>query len=332
MPRSRVELLGKLLMEKDMRNSAVSINAPKAPAPETLSTLDRVVVKGLFDRVNYDLDFSRTGCDVSVLIAPNGCGKTTILRWLQFLFRPSNAAIQLFHIPMKSIKCILSNGNSVSLHKRGAQGKTRWTLEVKNETSVKTMTIAKEASSEIVFNDFVKAQHLVKEQAGCCPAILFPENGIDDNFIDELPGSLGELKAKMPEEAFKARFEKLVELVSEPFKITGKTLSMADTGLVIKARDGKEISIKMLSDGERQLLAMYAYALFAVWAVEAVPILLMFDLPERGLHIEVQEDFLDSLIDICRLNLQQAVVATHSPSIVNGHFELYCEHAVTLSK
>lgn len=311
-----------------MKNS----KALKASASGTWATLDRVVVKGLFDRFNYDIDF-RNGFDVSIFIAPNGCGKTTILRWLQFLFRPSNdTSIHLFSIPMKSIKCVLSNGNSVSLHKHGAQGKARWTLKVKNETSVKTMTIAKETPLAVMFNDLNKVKHLTNEHAGCCPAILFPENGIDEESINELPERLGELKAKMPEEAFKARFDKLTELVSEPFKITGKTLSMAETGLVIKAKDGKEISIEMLSDGERQLLALYAYALFSSWVVKAAPTLLLFDLPERGLHIELQEDFLDNLIDICRLNLQQAVVTTHSPSIVNGHFELYCERAVTLSK
>ena len=40
------------------------------------------------------------------------------------------------------------------------------------------------------------------------------------------------------------------------------------------------------------------------------------------MHISWQEEFINDLLEICRKNSIQAVVSTHSPNIVNGHFDL----------
>ena len=53
--------------------------------------------------------------------------------------------------------------------------------------------------------------------------------------------------------------------------------------------------------------------------------IVLIDEPEISLHIEWQEDYLDRLIDICQMNGLQAIVATHSPNIVNGHFDLFVD-------
>ena len=36
-------------------------------------------------------------------------------------------------------------------------------------------------------------------------------------------------------------------------------------------------------------------------------------------------EYLENLLRICELNKLQAIVATHSPSIVNGRFDLYAK-------
>ena len=50
--------------------------------------IERIVVKNLFGELNYDIDL-RNGQDISILIAPNGCGKTTIFKFIDFIFNPT---------------------------------------------------------------------------------------------------------------------------------------------------------------------------------------------------------------------------------------------------
>ena len=48
----------------------------------------------------------------------------------------------------------------------------------------------------------------------------------------------------------------------------------------------------------------------------------MIDEPEISLHVAWQMEFIDILERICKLNGTQAIIATHSPDIVNGHDDL----------
>ena len=51
-------------------------------------------------------------------------------------------------------------------------------------------------------------------------------------------------------------------------------------------------------------------------------LLVLIDEPEISLHIEWQERFIDDLSEICEMNNIQALVATHSPNIINDHTDL----------
>ena len=50
--------------------------------------IDRVRVKGLFERFDHDLAF-QVGEPVMIVIGPNGFGKTTTLRLIDLLFSQS---------------------------------------------------------------------------------------------------------------------------------------------------------------------------------------------------------------------------------------------------
>ena len=80
--------------------------------------LDKVHIDKLFHRFTYDLDF-RNNQDVSILIAPNGCGKTTIFNLIDFIFNPTLRGYKnAITTPFENFVCILSNGNSVTLKKQ----------------------------------------------------------------------------------------------------------------------------------------------------------------------------------------------------------------------
>jgi len=48
----------------------------------------------------------------------------------------------------------------------------------------------------------------------------------------------------------------------------------------------------------------------------------LIDEPEISLHITWQKEFLDDLLKIIKMQNFQVLIATHSPSIINGRWDL----------
>ena len=73
----------------------------------------RIQVKNLFDSISYDIPENDS---VSIITAPNGRGKTTILNLTSFLFDPRYETFDMIRtIPFDEFKCYLSNGKVVAL-------------------------------------------------------------------------------------------------------------------------------------------------------------------------------------------------------------------------
>ena len=88
--------------------------------------------------------------------------------------------------------------------------------------------------------------------------------------------------------------------------------------------DKKTLPLECLSSGEKNDLIMFYNLIFGSWHDGLVENgLVLVDEPEISLHIDWQEEYLDRLLEICEKNHMQVMIATHSPNIVNGHFELY---------
>lgn len=120
------------------------------------------------------------------------------------------------------------------------------------------------------------------------------------------------------------KFELLKKIFDERNLVTGKSLNINEKGEITVLVDGKKLLIESLSSGEKNDLLMFYSLIFEANAGKTV----LIDEPEISLHIEWQERYLDDLIDICKINKMKAIVATHSPNIVNGHFELYAERGL----
>lgn len=113
-----------------------------------------------------------------------------------------------------------------------------------------------------------------------------------------------------------------IKLFSDIFKkrneVTLKTVSFSPNGIDILV-NGEKLDIHYLSSGEKNDFVMFFQLIFM--AVENGIVLI--DEPEISLHIEWQKEYLERLIHICQMNSIQAIIATHSPTIVNGHLGLY---------
>ena len=124
-------------------------------------------------------------------------------------------------------------------------------------------------------------------------------------------------------EPLQKNYEKMklfVDIFNKRNEITHKTIKFTQTGIKVSSRE-KPIDIERLSSGEKNDFVMFYRLIFNSDKNGIV----LIDEPEISLHIEWQEEYLDRLIDICKTNSLQAIVATHSPNIVNGHIELFVD-------
>lgn len=134
---------------------------------------------------------------------------------------------------------------------------------------------------------------------------------------------------------FKDNFDLFCKIYNERNKNSGKTISYDNDGFKIKCGDNI-INIENLSDGEKN-----DFCLFFSLIHSATPIstpharspmrftsLIIIDEPEVSLHIEWQKTWLDYVKQICEIKNVQIIIATHSPYIVNGNFDLYVDKKV----
>jgi predicted ATP-binding protein involved in virulence len=94
---------------------------------------------------------------------------------------------------------------------------------------------------------------------------------------------------------------------------------LPDKGFIFKTTDGKtELKLSELSSGEQHQIILLYELIFNL----APDTLVLIDEPEISLHVAWQELFISDLLKIMQLQKTQAIVATHSPQIIDVHSEL----------
>lgn len=103
-------------------------------------------------------------------------------------------------------------------------------------------------------------------------------------------------------------------------KLAGKKMMInREHGIrMVSTTDGTFIDIERLSSGEKNQIILFYDLLFRV-PDDSV---LLIDEPELSLHVAWQTDFLDDLLKIAKEKQLQVIVATHSPYIISGHWDL----------
>ena len=90
-----------------------------------------------------------------------------------------------------------------------------------------------------------------------------------------------------------------------------------DCGIDIVDENQKQLRLNQLSSGEKQEIVLFYDLIFGTQE----NILLMIDEPEISLHITWQKKFMDDLLRIIIYKGINVIVATHSPQIINNHWE-----------
>jgi predicted ATP-binding protein involved in virulence len=116
------------------------------------------------------------------------------------------------------------------------------------------------------------------------------------------------------------KLELFQKIINQRF--TYKTLVIDQkNGFTFKTDQGEMISPKDLSSGEQHELVMLYELLFKTKPGS----LILIDEPEISLHVGWQVKFLEDLQEIAKLANIDILLATHSPDIINGRWDLTVE-------
>ncbi len=138
--------------------------------------------------------------------------------------------------------------------------------------------------------------------------------------VDELCSCL--LEAMKPIDELYRRFKLFLEIINERLSVSDKRIALNQGKLIVQQNGIKnKLPLSVLSSGEKNDLYLFYELAFSTEEVGLV----LIDEPEISWHIEWQMSFVDRLKEICEMNSFQAIIATHSPSIINGHMELIAE-------
>jgi predicted ATP-binding protein involved in virulence len=102
-------------------------------------------------------------------------------------------------------------------------------------------------------------------------------------------------------------------------RLTFKRITISkEDGFTFTTDQGKPLALSDLSSGEQQEVILLYELLFKV----KPGTLVLIDEPELSLHVVWQKQFLDDLFKIIELQKINIVIATHSPQIINNHWDL----------
>ncbi len=161
------------------------------------------------------------------------------------------------------------------------------------------------------------------QQLGLIEEELSPVQGLDQ--LESDPVKLAamtvyvtDMKSKLDVLDYLAqRVSLLLGQINEKF--TDKRLLInAQHELAIETSHGDEIPVSALSSGEQHQIVLAYDMLFRIEANSLV----MIDEPELSLHVNWQERFLSDLESVIGVANFDALIATHSPYIINGRNEL----------
>ena len=113
------------------------------------------------------------------------------------------------------------------------------------------------------------------------------------------------------------KFQKFIEILNGR-RLSFKRIGLSEKGFIFTNDKGKVLNAHDLSSGEQHELVLLYLLLFKI----PEDSLILIDEPEISLHITWQKAFLDDMKDIIKLRNFDIVIATHSPAIINGNWDL----------
>ena len=151
-----------------------------------------------------------------------------------------------------------------------------------------------------------------EEEAHFNPAAL------DDTKAEVLTLYISDVERKLAEfDNLYARIDLLKTILNRRFSFKTVSVSKSD-GIEFFSESGGPLAPNFLSSGEQHEVVLLYQLLFRVKANA----LILIDEPELSLHIAWQEQFLEDLEQVTAISSFDVLVATHSPQIISGRWDL----------
>lgn len=124
-----------------------------------------------------------------------------------------------------------------------------------------------------------------------------------------------------------AVFEDFIDRLDLYTEIVNSRLSFKEIkitrkeGLIVVSKDKNKstcLDLNHLSSGEKQEIVLFYELIFET----DKNLLLLIDEPEISLHILWQKKFMDDLMKVVNMGQLEVIVATHSPQIINNHWDM----------
>jgi predicted ATP-binding protein involved in virulence len=201
----------------------------------------------------------------------------------------------------------LSNDLQQSLHKRILSNdvKTDYTIEQLNEVSTNIEKRIEQLKEVGLFEGIQMDNFKVTKDVDAVKRAILSVN------IQDIQKTLAIFDDLYP------KFQKFIEILNER-RLSFKKITLSGNGFVFRNSKGKILSANDLSSGEQHELVLLYLLLFRIPENSLV----LIDEPEISLHITWQKAFLEDMKDIIKLRNFDIVVATHSPAIINGNWDL----------
>ncbi len=201
----------------------------------------------------------------------------------------------------------LSNDLQQSLHKRilSDNVQTDYTIKELNEISSTIEKRIEELKAVGLFEGIQMDNFKVTEDVDAVKRAILSVN------IQDIQKTLAIFDDLYP------KFQKFIEILNER-RLSFKKIMLSENGFVFTNSKGKTLIANDLSSGEQHELVLLYLLLFKIPENSLV----LIDEPEISLHIVWQKAFLDDMKDIIKLRNFDIVVATHSPAIINGNWDL----------
>ena len=280
--------------------------------------ISRIQFRNFAGFVNYDMDLADP---VTIITAPNGCGKTTLLHMFRFVMDPSGQSFERIRdLLFDEFRCDLTDGMAVGLKRKDRPGTAEpdfiYTIYDKDGSVRNEVDYLKEYGKFAMWC-VGNVEKKLLEDAGCGFIVNFrpPTHTYYVNCVTDGRYTWEENKEKWKTDN-SPQFELFARIFNERNECTGKTARVSPDGITLHSRQG-QIPIDTMSVGE-----LHDFALFYNLIFNVSDGVVLIDEPERSMHIALQNTFIDRVMEICRLNDLQVIIATHSPDIVNGYSEL----------
>ena len=141
---------------------------------------------------------------------------------------------------------------------------------------------------------------------------------LDENMLKVLYLYIQDSKEKLKVfEHLATKINLLCELINKRFTYKVMEVNMKD-GFVFKVPTHEKLKADKLSSGEQNELILMFMLLFKA----PRHALILLDEPEISLHIAWQQSFLEDMQAISSLSDIRIMIATHSPDIINGRWDL----------